>query len=46
MSAVGAVCAAARRSDEWGSVGRDGLLGMNGPMSIPELGVLTDRNSG
>lgn len=29
MSAVGAVYAAARRGDIWGSVSRDGLHGMN-----------------
>lgn len=33
MVAVGAVCAAARRGDIWGSVGRDGLHGMSGPVS-------------
>lgn len=29
MCAVGAVCAAARRGDIWGSVDRDGLHGMS-----------------
>lgn len=33
MTPVGAVGAAARRCDIWGSLGRDGLLGMSGPMS-------------
>lgn len=33
MTAVGAVYAAARRRDIWGSVGRDGLLGMSDPVS-------------
>lgn len=46
MSAVGAVCAAARRGDIWRSVGRDGLLGMSGPMTIAEPGVQANGNYG
>lgn len=40
MSAVGAVCAAARRRDIWGSVGWDGLHGMN----VAKPGTWKNRN--
>lgn len=33
MAAVSDVCSAALRRDIWGSAGRDGLLGMSGPVS-------------
>lgn len=40
MSAVGAVCAAARRGDIWGSVDWDGLHGMN----VAKPGTWKNRN--
>lgn len=44
MTTVGAVCAAARRGDVWGSVGRDGLLGMSGPVSSLSPVLMAVRN--